>query len=38
MGDETAKNMYESAKSRFLELLRQETEVKEQISHWAPIV
>ncbi len=38
MSDETAKNLYESAKTRFLELLRQEKEVKEQISHWSPIV
>jgi len=38
MSDETAKGMYESAKTRFAELLRQEADVKEQISHWAPIV
>jgi hypothetical protein len=38
MPDETASKMYESARDRLLELLRQETEVKEQISHWAPIV
>jgi hypothetical protein len=38
MGDETAKNLYESARERLLELLRQETEVKENISHWGPIV
>jgi len=38
MSDETAKNMYELARSRFSGLLRQETEVREQISHWAPIV
>ena len=30
--------MYESAMDRLKELLRQETEVKEQISHWGPIV
>jgi len=30
--------MYESARNRFSELLRQEMEAKEQISHWAPIV
>jgi hypothetical protein len=38
MSDETAVQMYESAKDRFLVLLRQEKETKEQISHWAPIV
>ena len=38
MSDETAKRMYESAKGRFSELLRQESEAKEQISHWGPIV
>jgi hypothetical protein len=38
MSDETAKTMYESARTRFSELLRQEKEAKEQISHWAPIV
>jgi hypothetical protein len=38
MGDETAKNLYESARERLLELLRQETEVKENISHWGLIV
>jgi hypothetical protein len=38
MGDETAAKMYESAGDRLLELLRQEKEVKDQISHWAPIV
>ena len=30
--------MYESARERLKELLRQETEAKEQISHWGPIV
>jgi len=30
--------MYESARDRLRELLRQETEAKEQISHWGPIV
>ncbi|HEY1938391.1 MAG TPA: hypothetical protein VGJ33_10690 [Candidatus Angelobacter sp.] len=30
--------MYESARGRFKELVRQETEIKEQISHWGPIV
>ena len=38
MADETATKMYESARERLKELLRQETEVKEQISHWGPIV
>src|SRR5437660_6184755 len=38
MSDETAAKMYESAKDRLLELLRQEKEVKEHISHWVPIV
>jgi hypothetical protein len=38
MPDETARTMYESARARLLELLRTETETKEQISHWAPIV
>ena len=38
MADETAKKMYESARDRLRELLRQETEIKEQISHWGPIV
>jgi hypothetical protein len=38
MADETASKMYESARERLKELLRQETEIKEQISHWGPIV
>src|SRR3954464_504561 len=38
MNDETAVIMYESAKDRLLELLKQEKEAKEQISHWVPIV
>ena len=38
MADETAMNMYESARERLLELLRQEIEIKEQISHWGPVV
>jgi hypothetical protein len=38
MSDETAAKMYESARDRLLELLKQEKEAKEQISHWAPIV
>jgi hypothetical protein len=38
MSDETAAKMYESARDRLFELLRQEKEAKDQISHWAPIV
>jgi hypothetical protein len=38
MSDETAAKMYESAMDKLKELLRQETEIKEQISHWGPIV
>src|ERR1044071_3867749 len=38
MADETALKMYESARDRLKELLRQEIEPKEQISHWGPIV
>jgi hypothetical protein len=38
MSDETASKMYESARDRLKELLRQEAEVKEQISHWGPVV
>jgi hypothetical protein len=38
MSDETAAKMYESARDRLLELLRQEKDAKDQISHWAPIV
>jgi hypothetical protein len=38
MPDETATKMYESARDRLRELLRQEVEIKEQISHWGPIV
>src|SRR6478672_9430838 len=38
MADETARKMYESAREKLKELLRQETEAKEQISHWGPIV
>jgi len=38
MPDETATRMYESARERLKELLRQEIDVKEQISHWGPIV
>jgi hypothetical protein len=38
MSDETAVKMYESGRERLLALLKQEKEVAEQISHWAPIV
>jgi hypothetical protein len=38
MADETALKMYESARNRLKELLRQEAEIREQISHWGPIV
>jgi hypothetical protein len=38
MVDETATKMYESARERLKELLRQEIEVKDQISHWGPVV
>jgi hypothetical protein len=38
MSDETAVKMYESGRERLLALLKQENEVAEQISHWAPIV
>src|SRR5579859_1412909 len=38
MADETAIKMYESARDRLKELLRQEAETKEQISHWGPVV
>jgi hypothetical protein len=38
MADETAMKIYESAQERLRELVRQETEIKEQISHWGPIV
>jgi hypothetical protein len=38
MPDETAIKMYESAREKLKELLRQETEIKDQITHWAPIV
>jgi hypothetical protein len=38
MSDETAVKMYESGRERLLALLKQEKEVGEQISHWAPIV
>src|ERR1041385_1627106 len=38
MADETASKMYESAQDKLRELLRQEAEIKDQISHWGPIV
>jgi hypothetical protein len=38
MADETATNMYESARERLKELLRQEIAIKDQISHWGPVV
>lgn len=38
MADETAMKMYESAREKLKELVRQETEIKEEISHWGPIV
>jgi len=38
MTDETASKMFESARDRLRELLRQEAEIKDQISHWGPIV
>jgi hypothetical protein len=30
--------MYESARDRLRELIRQEAEIKDQISHWGPVV
>jgi hypothetical protein len=38
MPDETAIKMYESAREKLKELIQQETEITEQISHWGPIV
>src|SRR5690348_3081213 len=38
MADETAVKMYESAREKLKELIGQETEIKNQISHWGPIV
>jgi hypothetical protein len=38
MSDETAAKMYESALDRLLDLLCQEKDVKNQISHWGSIV
>jgi hypothetical protein len=38
MPDELMIKMYESAREKVAELIRQETEVKEQIEHWIPVV
>jgi hypothetical protein len=38
MRDETATQMYESARDKLKDLLRQETEIKEQIDGWIPVV
>ena len=38
MRDETATQMYESARDKLRELLRQETEIKEQVDGWIPVV
>ncbi len=38
MSDETARAMYKSARDRFSGLIREESTLKEQISHWGPIV
>jgi hypothetical protein len=38
MADETALKMYESASGKLKELIRQEIEIKTQITHWAPVV
>jgi hypothetical protein len=38
MADETALKMYESASGKLKELIRQEIEIKDQITHWGPIV
>jgi hypothetical protein len=38
MSDETAVKMYESARTKLLELLEQEKGAQYQISHWIPIV
>ncbi len=38
MADETAKQMYDSARERLVGLLRQEEEVRQQIESWTPIV
>lgn len=38
MKDETATELYESARERLQELLRKEAEIKGQISGWVPVV
>jgi hypothetical protein len=38
MADEAAIKMYESARDRLAELIRQEIAAKEQIEQWAPVV
>jgi len=38
MKDETAVNLYESARDRLRSLIAQEKNAQEQISHWSPIV
>ena len=38
MADETARNMYESAREKLDGLLKQEEEIRNQIGHWAPVV
>ncbi|MGC2745793.1 MAG: hypothetical protein WA672_21700 [Candidatus Angelobacter sp.] len=38
MADETASKMYDSARDKLRELLRQEIEIRDQISHWGPVV
>ena len=38
MSDETAAKMYESAKIKLFDLIKQEKVIKEHISHWVPIV
>jgi hypothetical protein len=38
MPDETAIKMYESAREKLKELLLQEVDIKDQITHWGPIV
>jgi hypothetical protein len=38
MKDETAIQMYESARERLSGLLQQEAEIREQIAKWAPVV
>ena len=38
MKDETAVNLFESARDRLRSLIVQEKEVQEQIGHWGPIV